>query len=124
MKTNLSQTLNDAIDSISEGIKNLEDNKDALLSSSLTPKGVDRTARLCAQINVLNSILEPLKNSLRIESIQAGTENIYGYHYQAVVTEVLKTVFDLDKIKALLVKRLPQYQKTQKEIRVSFKIKT
>ena len=111
--------LNAAIEGISYSLGQMKDLDTSTLSG---PMFIDLTARLNAQINALDHILDPMKEQLKAEALN-GSPILKGNNYQAEVRRIVKTVMDNDKIKAFLGKNLFKYQKERSETSLSFSVK-
>ena len=111
--------LSAAIEGISYSLGQMKELETDKLSG---PVFIDLTARLNAQINALDHILDPMKEQLKAEALN-GSPILKGNNYQAEVRRIVKTVMDNDKIKAFLGKNLFKYQKERSETSLSFSVK-
>lgn len=109
-----------AIEGISYSLSQLHDFDCSKLSG---PQFIDLTARLNAQVNGLEKILEPMKSQLKAEGLANNDFILKGKAYQAVITKITKTVLDTVKIKDFLGKNLFKYQKDQEQTSLTFCVK-
>ncbi len=131
MPKSVMPALDEALSLVSAGVECLADNRE-VIEGLIGPKQVDVAARLNAQYRALESLLEPLKDSLKVSALKSGDSGlagptgalIRGDNYQAIVRKVQKIVLNTQRIKDFLGKKLSQYQVKRDDLVITFDVRS
>ena len=119
-----------ALSLISAGVETL-DKHQSFLAAVGGASQVDLAARLNALVGALGRHLEPMKADIKARGIQDQPEAsqgstgavLKGSAAEAVIRVINKTVFDMDKVKDFLGKKVAQYKTQRSEVQVNFRVK-